>query len=84
MSLLNLTHKRLIKQINDANGLTLAYNQVNFSKPKVNTLTDRSTANTMIRTSPSFTSTMRRSTSPALCSEKAAADGAQTTGPQLR
>ena len=52
MSLLNLTHKRLIKQINDANGLTLAYNQVNFSKPKVNTLTDRSTANTMIRTSP--------------------------------
>lgn len=52
MSLLNLTHKRLVKQINDANALTLGYNQVTFSKPKVNVMTDRSTANTMIRTSP--------------------------------
>lgn len=52
MSLLNLTHKRLIKQINDANTLSLGYNQVSFSKPAANVFTDRSAANTMIRTYP--------------------------------
>lgn len=48
MSLIDFTHKGLVKGVNAANNLTLTLNDVTFSKPRENTV-GYLTGNTLIR-----------------------------------